>query len=344
MYKVVERLKMIITQSNINIDNYQNKSFDGTNDQISNDYIVLNSSDYSPHGELSQIIQNFDKMNTKEITLVASNEQIINKEILSKNHLSILVDEVVTFIFKGLNEGKINWRDEKQVLNFFNNQDITSNEISYEIYNWLSNNSNNLNSIFLFGYFNFFGIETSKNYEEAFNLFINASKKNHILAQYYVGRCYEKGYGIKKNETLAFKYIEQIGKKDFVERQVRIGYYYQNGIGIKKDLKMAIYWYEKSAEQGHQKAQNKLAYIYENGNGIDKDINRAIYWYEKSAEQGNLVAQISLASIYKNGDGIDKDINKAIYWYEKSAEQGNQYAQYKLKELLKSKNNSCKIN
>ncbi len=86
MYKVVERLKMIITQSNINIDNYQNKSFDGTNDQISNDYIVLNSSDYSPHGELSQIIQNFDKMNTKEMvkSLVTSNGQIINKEILSK--------------------------------------------------------------------------------------------------------------------------------------------------------------------------------------------------------------------------------------------------------------------
>jgi len=44
---------------------------------------------------------------------------------------------------------------------------------------------------------NFFGIETNQNYEKSFNLFMKASKQNHILAQLYVGRCYEDGYGMK---------------------------------------------------------------------------------------------------------------------------------------------------
>ncbi len=55
MYKVVERLKMIIIQSNITIDSHQNKSFDGIND-VSNESIDLNLNDNPSHGELSQIL------------------------------------------------------------------------------------------------------------------------------------------------------------------------------------------------------------------------------------------------------------------------------------------------
>ncbi len=156
MYKVVERLKMIIIQSNITIDSHQNKSFDGIND-VSNESIDLNLNDNPSYGELSRIIQNFDKINTKEL---------IESLMTSQNDLSIIVDEIVTFIFKGLNEGKF--------LDFLNNQNITL----HEIYNWLSNNQSDSNSIFLFGCFNFLGIETNENHEKAFNLFINASKQN----------------------------------------------------------------------------------------------------------------------------------------------------------------------
>ena len=128
---------MIITQSNIPTHYYyQNKRM---NDQISDVCITLNSNDNSSHGNLSQVIQK-----TIEIieSLVISDEQIINKE----NDLSKIVGEVVTFIFKGLNEGKFHMSDEKLVLDFLNNQDITS----HVIYNCLSNNQSNSNSIFFY--------------------------------------------------------------------------------------------------------------------------------------------------------------------------------------------------
>jgi TPR repeat protein len=45
----------------------------------------------------------------------------------------------------------------------------------------------NSSSIFLLGFFNFYGIETSKDNEKVINLFINASEKDFILAQYFIG-------------------------------------------------------------------------------------------------------------------------------------------------------------
>jgi len=57
---------------------------------------------------------------------------------------------------------------------------------SQEIYNWLLINQNNSDSIFLLGYFNFTGIETSEDKRKAFNLFISASEQNHSLARHYM--------------------------------------------------------------------------------------------------------------------------------------------------------------
>ncbi|GBC22416.2 kinase-like domain-containing protein [Rhizophagus irregularis DAOM 181602=DAOM 197198] len=83
------------------------------------------------------------------------------------------------------------------------------------------------NSIFILGYFDYYGIEINKNDENAFNLFINASEKNHILAQYFIA--------VDKN---------------FTPGQVSIGYCYEKGIGVEKDLKKAFYWYEIAANNG----------------------------------------------------------------------------------------------
>ncbi len=183
-------------------------------------------------------------------------------------------------IFKGLNEGNFGTMDEKPVLDFLNDQDI----ILYEIYNWLSNNQSNSNSVFLFGYFNFFGIETSKDYEKAFNLFVCASKQNHILVQFYVERCYKGGYGDTADKKLAFEYYEKVANKGFTAGQISLGFCYGNGIGVEKNLKMTIYLYEKVANNKNSIAQNNLASIYENGKGVDKDMDKAIYWYEKSTK------------------------------------------------------------
>src|SRR6266498_1663365 len=67
IHEVVERLNPIISQSNIPNYQQQNENFDKITDQITSKNISLNSIENSSHGELSQMIQDFDKMNMEEI-------------------------------------------------------------------------------------------------------------------------------------------------------------------------------------------------------------------------------------------------------------------------------------
>ncbi|POG77709.1 kinase-like domain-containing protein [Rhizophagus irregularis DAOM 181602=DAOM 197198] len=198
--QIVERLKTIMTKTNISMENDQTiLSFHSTlteelNFNPTNTDTLLNV-DNSLHGEMSQIIQNFDKMNTREIvptSLTNENEKKLNK----------IVNDTVNYTFKIINEGKesTHIKNNKDILDYFDN-----NINSQEIYYLLLTNQNNLDSIFLLGYFNYLGIETVEDDKKAFDLFIDASEQGHILAQFYVGLCYEIGRGTVKDEKLAFK-------------------------------------------------------------------------------------------------------------------------------------------
>jgi len=191
------------------------------------------------HNKLPKIIQNFDKTNAKEIT---------ESLILLERKFGIIINEIVDIILKELNEGKKADIVKQLVTDYLDNHNINS-QVTY---NLLLDNQNDSNSIFLLGYFNYYGIITeNENYKEAFNLFVTASEYNHILAQYYVGRCYEFGNGVVKNEELAFEYYEKIANQDFALGEYKIGYFYDNGIGTEKDENLAAYWYKKAESNGH---------------------------------------------------------------------------------------------
>ncbi|EXX75299.1 uncharacterized protein OCT59_007096 [Rhizophagus irregularis] len=308
--QVVERLKEIITKTNIKTEN--------------NISVSLNT-DNSLHGEMSQIIQNFNKMNTKEI---------VPANIIIENCSFEKVNDIVNYIFKIVNEGKefTLTKNIKNILVYFNN----NNTSSQEIYNWLLINQNNLDSIFLLGYFNYLGIETSEDNKKAFDLFINASEQGHILAQLYVGSCYQTGYGTTKDEKLALKYYEKIANMGYASGLLKVGYCYDSGIGTSVNYQKAIELYQQAESLGNIVAQYNIGTMYANGRGVDKDYNKAFELYQQAANSGDNNAQHGLGLLYEYGMGIKKDISEAICWYEKSAKQGNQRAQKKL-EILRYK-------
>ncbi|PKK69082.1 kinase-like protein [Rhizophagus irregularis] len=354
IFQVVDWLKAIVTKIDITIDQQfpsNQKLYDNSESQ----------------GELSQFIRNFGKINIKEIDPIAVS--IEQEKLLFEKGFNIIVDEVNDYLVKLANKG-IDWQLLKlQVIEYFNYHTIDLQEI----YNWLLNNQNNSNSIFLLGYFNYFGIKTSKNIEKAFNLFLNASEKDHISAHYFVGNCYKYGNGTKKNEKLAFEYCEKSANKNFTNGQLDVGYFYKNGIAINKNIKKSLYWYEQAANSGNviamhylgncykdgkngvKKDYNKafelfkqsaiegytsgmtsLGYCYDNGIGTEEDKQKAFELYQKSANLGSISSQFNLGNMYEHGDGITNDIDKAIYWYEKAAKQGDKVAQNKLEKLTKS--------
>ncbi|PKK73445.1 kinase-like protein [Rhizophagus irregularis] len=298
MIEVVQRLKSIISNPNIMI--YYN-----TSNQYFSEDSTLNSINSSSNEALSQIIQNFGDVVTKDMA-TSSN---MNKDIFLKKRL---INEIMEIIFNEINKG-----NSQVMINqyFFNS--IINNKVNkitlQEIYNWLLNNQNEPNFVFLLGYFEYHGIGVGENKKAAYNLFKIASENDYtLLAQYYLGLCYEYGSGTVKNEKLAFEYINKLADKDYALAQFKMGYFYHQGIGTKKNLKVAF------------------------------------SWYEKAANNGNLIAMCKLGLMYKNGEGTSKDIDKAIFWYRKSSEKGNQDSQKILEKLLKIKNrkktNSCRIN
>ncbi|PKK69544.1 kinase-like protein [Rhizophagus irregularis] len=324
IYQVVDWLKAIITKLDVIIKDTQFSN---------NQKLNLKSQ------ELFQLNKNFSKINIKEIDSITVSYK--REKLLFEKGFDILVDEMNDYLIKLANKG-IEWILLRQeVIEYFNNNNINLKEI----YNWLLNNQNDSNSIFLLGYFIFFEIETKLNAVKAFNLFINASKKNHIFAQYLVGSCYKFGNGTIKNEKLAFEYFEKLANKNFTYAQVEIaanngnlialnilGLYYKEGIEVEKNYNKAFELFEKSAEGGYSDGINSLGYCYIYGVGTNIDMQKAFELYQKSANLGDKGAQYNLAMMY---EGIT-DMDKAIYWYEKSAKQGDQDAQYELEKLKKN--------
>ncbi|GBC22531.2 kinase-like domain-containing protein [Rhizophagus irregularis DAOM 181602=DAOM 197198] len=260
-------------------------------------------------GELSRLIHNFNKMDTKEIdTIAESNKQ---EKLSTEIDFNSIVNETNDLIFKLLNKG-FEWKlVEKQFIEYFNN----SNTNLQEIYNWLSNNQNSSNSIFLLAYFNLRGIGTR---------------------QLEIGRFYGIGIGIKKDVKKAFYWYEKAANNGNIVAMYNLGHYYKDGDDVKKDYNKAFKLFKQSAEGGYSNGITMLGYCYFNGIGIEIDVRKTFELYQKSADLGNMVAQYNLGVTYENGSGITKDIDKAIYWYEKSAEQGGQDAKNRLEILRKN--------
>ncbi|GBC02298.1 hypothetical protein RclHR1_04550005 [Rhizophagus clarus] len=303
----------------------------------------------------------------KTINDYQTDDFVINVQFKPEDEINVVVDRIVDFIFKLTNEGKEPKFRNKYVLDYINVYNISLKEI----YSWLLNNQSNSTSIFLLGYFNYSGIGTKENRDYAFKLFFNASKHNHVLAQYYVGLCYKCGYGIIKNQELAFEYFKKCANKNFAAGQLNLGYMYEHGTDIKGDLKMAVEWYEKASINGNIIASYNLGLCYKNGvgvnannkkafelfkksaegeylngitmlgyfyrNGIGTSINNqeAFHLYQKASYLGDGTAQYNLALMYENGIGIVKDMDQGIYWYKKSSENGFQKSQDRLDELSK---------
>jgi TPR repeat protein len=327
-------------------------------------------------GELSQDI---NKEITEPLTSSGKNINILPE----KEDSNVVINKLIEFIFT-ITEKKELTSIRQNIIDYFNKNEIDS----LKIYKQLLDNQDDVDFIVLLGYFYYMGIETSKNYEKAFQLFKCASNisnnhasgrtKSYILAHYYVGICYHKGYGTAKNEKLAIGYFSEVANKDFAAGQLNMGYCYCTGIGIAKNLKLAAQWYQKAADNENILATYNLGLLYLNGDGVSKNKCKAFKLFEKSAKEciggivtlgscyengigtkankrkafelyqeaaelGDSQAQYNLAFMYKNGYGTTKDYNKAAYWYKKSADQGHEEANNKLYQLSKIKHDDCKI-
>jgi len=122
----------------------------------------------------------------------------------------------------------------------------------------------------------------AERYSQAIAKLKPAAEQGHKKAQYHMGRCYDKGYGVAENDKIAFS------------------------------------WYMKGAKQGHAKSQYQVGKCYKNGEGVTEDKKQAFEWFSRSAKQDNAKAQLALGKAYMKGKGVAADESKALQWFKKA--------------------------
>jgi hypothetical protein len=318
--QVVIKLKEIITKSNLIMDCYKTDiNYESSNKHQTNDNMEeINMTIYDNNIEYGKFFQNFDKININDINEIEPKTQNIKNYIFEEN-LRIIVNELIEFYFKKVNEGKEERIRKQAIINYFDYYELSLQET----YNCLLNNQNDSNFVFLFGYFNFHGIGTEVNVQKASELYQKAVVLENNAAQFDLANIYMDEIDIEDNHNKAFELSEKLAKNGHPGGMNLLGYCYDVGIGTNIDEEKAFELYQKAANLGNSGGLNNLGTCYEIGTGTDVDKQKAFELYQKAANLESSFGINNLASCYKNGTGTGVNEQKAFELYQKAANLEN---------------------
>jgi len=159
-----------------------------------------------------------------------------------------------------------------------------------------------------------------------------------VVGAQNVEKLYTEGKALydAKRYTEAFPKLKAAAEKGHKKAQYRMGRCYDKGNGVKEDDKQAFAWYSKSAAQGFAKAQYQVGKCYKNGEGVTEDRVKAFQYFTKAAKQGNGDAQLALGKCYLKGKGTKADKAKAKEWFLKAVKNekdGDEVKKHLRKEL-----------
>ncbi len=179
-----------------------------------------------------------------------------------------------------------------------------------------------------------------------FFYYVAASHKN-AEAQYYLGKCHEKGIGVEKNIQKAMRWYKRAAKQGNTKAQHRILWLWkemsqQGDNHALYNLNKVMRRLQQEASFGNPSAQYNLGLCFEMGGGVSCNYQTALNWYKGAAAQGheeaiqrminllkfqarseqNAAASFELGQHYEY-DEVDKNLSEALYWYQLAARQSN---------------------
>src|ERR1043166_9370737 len=208
---------------------------------------------------MNQVVAKLRAMTTKknmtnnyELNITTTTtEQDINESIFD---LRFIIDGLVNYILEGINEGQEERVIKQYIRNFY-----YSNHKVIKIYNWLLNDQNHSNSIYLLGYFNYHGIETNINRQNACELYQKAAELGNSAAQFDLTNMYIDGKDIDKNYDKAFELSKTLAEIKNPRGINLLGHCYYYGIGTSINKQKAFELYQEAADLGNIVALYNLA-------------------------------------------------------------------------------------
>jgi localization factor PodJL len=108
--------------------------------------------------------------------------------------------------------------------------------------------------------------------------------------------------------------------------QYRLGKLYERGEGVPADLTMARQWTERAAGAGNRRAMHDLGVYFARGEGATLDEAAAFRWFRQAAELGVADSQYNLGVLYQQGRGVGASPSEAMFWFLVAARQGDEDA------------------
>jgi TPR repeat protein len=151
------------------------------------------------------------------------------------------------------------------------------------------------------------------------------------LAQFRLGRMYEKGLGTPQDDAQAAHWYQPAADAGYLWAQIALANLYDQGRGVPEDFGAALDLFLKASEfeQSHAYrlkpprppavATYRAGEMIERGRGVQANPAAAAGYYKIAAEAGNPDAQFALAELYRKGEGLAADPTEAERWYAAAA-------------------------
>jgi hypothetical protein len=128
-----------------------------------------------------------------------------NSENIADNINSKIADELIKYVIKKHDRG-ITF---DQIKRFISQQLLELNHAIEILITWLLKNQSKSQHIYFLGLFYYYNIGVEENSIKAFELFLKASEDNYSIAQVYLAKCYNDGYGTECDKKLAFNWYKK---------------------------------------------------------------------------------------------------------------------------------------
>ncbi len=189
--------------------------------------------------------------------------------------------------------------------------------------------------------------------------------KGDAKNQYFAGRLFQEGVGVKKDLNKAFDFFQKSAAQGFLKSEVSLGDMYAKGQQVQRNMRIAVKHYLIAANGGEQEALDRLKSLdvekeldtssleylsykaltgeapkqyqlylkYSNGDGVPVNYDLALEYCQKAANDGYEKAMMALANMYQRGLLVNRDPQTAFAWYRRAALVGNDSARFMLGEM-----------
>ncbi|CAG8825014.1 16850_t:CDS:1, partial [Racocetra persica] len=153
---------------------------------------------------------------------------------------------------------------------------------------------------------------------DVFSLFLDAGNRNEVIAQYFIGRCFEVGWNTKKNLKKAVEWYNKAIENGSTAAERILGDYCYKC----QEYSQAFKLLKKAFGKGNILAMHNLGLCYKHGRGTDINMRRGFELLKQAAEMGVPNSPYELARCYEYAEGTEKNLKVAFGWYQKALDNG----------------------